>query len=101
MSPGGTPRAKAAFWPAADAEARKHGERTGLDTRVVRAVEVGHLPSRVDPPGGAANATSVPPGEYGRKVEIQRNWRGSHKRRSAWFNPIQSGEPYQGLTCRQ
>jgi len=30
----------------------------------------------IDPSGAAANALSIPPGEYGRKVETQRNWRG-------------------------
>jgi len=30
--------AKAAYWPKADAETRKLGERTGLDTLVVLAV---------------------------------------------------------------
>ena len=30
--------AKAAFWTTTDAEARKRGEQTGLDTRVVHAV---------------------------------------------------------------
>ena len=30
--------AKAAFWTVTDAEARKRGERTGLDTLVVHAV---------------------------------------------------------------
>ena len=30
--------AKAAFWAIIDAEARKRGERTGLDTLVVHAV---------------------------------------------------------------
>ncbi len=30
--------AKAAFWPNTDAEVRKHGEQTGLDTLVVHAV---------------------------------------------------------------
>ena len=34
--------AKAAFWPAPDAERRKLGERTGLDTPVVLAVNVGY-----------------------------------------------------------
>ncbi len=33
--------AKAASWPVTDAEARKPGERTGLDTRVVLAVNHG------------------------------------------------------------
>ena len=30
--------AKAALWSVTDAEARKHGEQTGLDTLVVHAV---------------------------------------------------------------
>ena len=34
--------AKAAFWAATDAEARKLGERTGLDTLVVHAVNDGY-----------------------------------------------------------
>ncbi len=35
---GGTPVAKAAHWTGSDAEARKRGEQTGLDTPVVHAV---------------------------------------------------------------
>jgi len=31
---------------------------------------------RVKPFGAVANALSIPPGEYGRKVKTQRNWRG-------------------------
>ncbi len=34
----GIPMAKAAIWPNTDAEVRKHGEQTGLDTLVVHAV---------------------------------------------------------------
>ncbi len=34
--------AKAAFWSDSDAEARKLGEQTGLDTPVVPAVNDGH-----------------------------------------------------------
>ena len=34
--------AKAAFWTITDADARKRGERTGLDTLVVHAVNVGY-----------------------------------------------------------
>jgi hypothetical protein len=33
--------AKAVLWALPDAEERKHGERTGLDTLVVHAVNVG------------------------------------------------------------
>jgi hypothetical protein len=53
--------AKAAFWATTDAEARKLGERTGLDTLVVLAFRA------------EANALSAPPGEYGRKAKTQRN----------------------------
>ena len=65
--------AKAGLWAVTDTEERKHGERTGLDTLVVHAVNdecqplVGLLTS------GAANALSIPPGEYGRKIKTQRN----------------------------
>ncbi len=66
--------AKAGLWAITDAEERKRGERTGLDTLVVHAVNGGHLmwgsfhEFRV-----AANALSAPPGEYGRKAKTQRN----------------------------
>jgi hypothetical protein len=66
--------AKATFWTDTDAEARKRGEQTGLDTLVVHsckrcALDVGG----VDPFGVGANALSAPPGEYGRKAKTQRN----------------------------
>ena len=65
--------AKAAHWTGIDAEVRKRGEQTGLDTLVVHAVNdecqlLGGLPF-----SGAANALSIPPGEYGRKIKTQRN----------------------------
>ena len=65
--------AKATTWTNTDTEVRKRGEQTGLDTLVVHAVNdecqplVGLLIS------GAANALSIPPGEYGRKIKTQRN----------------------------
>ncbi len=65
--------AKAASWTMPDAEARKRGERTGLDTLVVHALNDGYLVLRVDPCSAGANALSIPPGEYGRKAETQRN----------------------------
>ena len=37
--------AKATFWPKTDAEGRKRGERTGLDTLVVHAVTDEYLVS--------------------------------------------------------
>ncbi len=42
--------AKAALWPVTDAEGRKLGEQTGLDTLVVLAVNVAHLVWEVSTP---------------------------------------------------
>ncbi len=62
--------AKAASWTNIDAEARKLGEQTGLDTPVVLALNDECLVSGViKSPGAVANALSIPPGEYGRKAE--------------------------------
>ena len=70
----GTPVAKATSWIFSDAEARKLGERTGLDTPVVLAVNDGHWVGRVPmAPPAEAKVLSAPPGEYGRKAETQRN----------------------------
>ncbi len=66
--------AKAAFWTNTDAEARKRGEQTGLDTLVVHALNDENWPLGVlETLSGEANAISSPPGEYGRKVKTQRN----------------------------
>ena len=65
--------AKAIPWACTDAHARKRGEQTGLDTLVVHAVNYESQSSGGMPFGDAANALSSPPGEYGRKVETQRN----------------------------
>ena len=70
----GTPVAKAAYWSTSDAEARKPGEQTGLDTPVVLALNDEYLVSGVIiAPGAVANVFSIPPGEYARKSETQRN----------------------------
>jgi hypothetical protein len=65
--------AKATLWTDTDAEVRKRGEQTGLDTLVVHAVndECQTLGSLLL--GVAVNALSTPPGEYDRKVKTQRN----------------------------
>ncbi len=68
-----TPVAKAAHWLDTDAEVRKRGEQTGLDTLVVHAVNYESQTSGGLPFGVAVNALSSPPGEYGRKVKTQRN----------------------------
>ena len=54
--------------------ARKPGEQTGLDTPVVLALNDEYLVSGVIiAPGAVANVFSIPPGEYARKCETQRN----------------------------
>ena len=65
--------AKATPWADTDAQARKRGEQTGLDTLVVHAKRWALGVRGIDPLGAAANALSAPPGEYGRKVKTQRN----------------------------
>ena len=66
--------AKAASWSTSDADTRKRGEQTGLDTLVVHAVNDDHL-MLVSLCGisVAANALSDPPGKYGRKTKTQKN----------------------------
>ncbi len=65
--------AKATYWTATDTEARKRGEQTGLDTLVVHAVTMNTRCWVPKEPGAVANALSIPPGEYVRKNETQRN----------------------------
>ena len=65
--------AKAALWTTTDAEARKLGEQTGLDTLVVLALNDQDLTWILFGVRVGANAISPAPGEYGRKAETQRN----------------------------
>ena len=66
--------AKAASWLTTDAEARKRGEQTGLDTLVVHAVNDDHsMVVLLSRSSVVANALSDPPGKYGRKAKTQRN----------------------------
>ena len=65
--------AKAAHWTITDAEARKLGEQTGLDTLVVLALNDQDWAWALYGARAVANALSPAPGEYGRKAETQRN----------------------------
>ncbi len=65
--------AKAAHWLDTDAEVRKRGEQTGLDTLVVHAVNDECQPSGCLQLGDTPNGLSIPPGGYGRKIKTQRN----------------------------
>ena len=69
----GTPVAKATHWVSTDAEARKPGERTGLDTPVVLAVNAEYSFGATAVAADLEKSLSTPPGEYGRKAETQRN----------------------------
>ena len=65
--------AKAVRWVITDAEARKRGDQTGLDTLVVHALNDVCLVLGQQCFSAGGNLLSIPPGEYGRKVETQRN----------------------------
>ena len=65
--------AKAHDWTSSDAEARKPGEQTGLDTPVVLALNDEDRVVARHGVTAAAKVLSPPPGEYGRKAETQRN----------------------------
>ena len=65
---------KTGCWANTDAEARKPGEQTGLDTPVVLALnDVHSIAERFDPPAVGAKVLSGPPGKYGRKATTHRN----------------------------
>ena len=65
--------AKATRWTGIDAEVRKRGEQTGLDTLVVHTVNDECQTSASMLVGVTPNGLSIPPGEYGRKIKTQRN----------------------------
>ncbi len=65
--------AKATSWANTDAEVRKRGEQTGLDTLVVHAVTMRTRCRENLSFGVAANALSSPPGEYAGNGKTQRN----------------------------
>ena len=92
--------AKAAGWAVPDAEARRRGERTGLDTPVVHAVNDadwawGDLTPSVPEPTREVRRL----GSTAARLKLKGIDGGPHKRRSVRFNSTQRAEPYQGLTC--
>jgi len=64
---------KPALWGVPDAEVRKRGERKGLDTPVVHAVNDADLAFASQEVGAEGKPLSPPPGDYARKGETQRN----------------------------
>ncbi len=87
-------------WEVSDAQVRKPGERTGLDTPVVLAVNDDH-----EAWGGST--LSVPQltqsvvrlGSTVARLKLKGIDGDPHKQRSVWFNSMQREEPYQDLTC--
>ncbi len=64
---------KPALWGVPDAEVRKLGERRGLDTPVVPAVNDADLAFPSLEGSAVGKPLSPPPGDYARKGETQRN----------------------------
>jgi hypothetical protein len=90
--------AKAGSWTPPDAETRKLGERTGLDTPVVLAVNhehwvegspMGSLPQR--------KHEVLRLGSMVARLKLKGIDGGSHKRWSMWLNSRLRAKPYPGL----
>ena len=92
--------AKAAPWSGPDAETRKRGERTGLDTPVVRAVNAGHWAWRVSTPAVPERTWQVSRlGSTAARLKLKGIDGGPHKQRSVWFNSMQREAPHPRWTC--
>ena len=91
--------AKAATWTMTDAQTRKRGEQTGLDTLVVHAVNVECSTSRVLTPAvSKLTHEALRLGSTVARLKLKGIDGGPHKRWSMWFNSTQRAEPYLGLT---
>ena len=90
--------AKARSWTFSDAETRKPGERTGLDTPVVLAVNDGHWVGG-SPMGSLPKRKREVPrlGSMVARLKLKGIDGGSHKRWSMWLNSRLREEPYPGL----
>ena len=84
--------AKAASERMTDAEVRRCGERTGLDTLVVRTVNDAHLVC------GQEAVRRSKRDKCAAWVKLKGIDGGPHKRWSMWFNSMVREEPYLGLT---
>ena len=90
--------AKATCWTSSDAEARKLGERTGLDTPVVLAVNHEHWAAR-SPMGALPQRKRevLRLGSMVARLKLKEIDGGSHKRWRMWLNSRLREEPYPGL----
>ncbi len=76
--------AKASDQNGSDGEGRRLGERSGLDTRVVPAVNSASKVLRILENAQCRNeGVKLAACKYGRKTETLRNWRGSTTRGAA------------------
>ena len=91
--------AKAATWTVTDAETRKRGQQTGLDTLVVHAVN-GECSSSwvLTPAVTKLTHEALRLGSTVARLKLKEIDGGPHKRWSMWFNSMQREEPYLGLT---
>ena len=93
--------AKAASWTGIDAEARKPGEQTGLDTPVVLALNDECLVWRVSIPAvPELTRKAFRLGSTVARLKLKGIDGGPHKRWSMWFNSTQREEPYLGSNGR-
>ncbi len=92
--------AKAAIWDNTDAEARKRGEQTGLDTLVVHALNDANW-MLVSTRRSVSKLTRQVRrlGSTVARLKLKGIDGGPHKRWSMWFNSMQREEPYLALTC--
>ena len=94
--------AKARFWTIPDAETRKPGERTGLDTPVVLAVNdehwVGDSPRDFLP---QRKREVLRLGSMVARLKLKGIDGGSHKRWSMWLNSRLREKPYPGLDMQR
>ena len=89
--------AKAAHWVFSDAEGRKLGERTGLDTPVVHALNDVNWLSGVSTLWEAKLTREVDRlGSTAARLKLKGIDGDLHKRWSVWLNSSLSEEPYQG-----
>ena len=90
--------AKARSWTFSDAETRKPGERTGLDTPVVLAVNDGHWVGDSPMDSLPQRKREVPRlGSMVARLKLKGIDGGSHKRWMMWLNSRLREEPYPSL----
>ena len=93
--------AKAASWDITDAQARKRGEQTGLDTLVVHALNeltsCWEVKFSVTQPTREVNRL----GSTVARLKLKGIDGDPHKRWMMWINSMQREKPYLPLTCQE